>query len=314
MLKISDRGQLLGLLPHLDNSTRWNSTCDSVTLAIRLKPRIQLFCVNHDKYVSRDILSASDWEWLDTLADALVPFKIATKKVEGLAQNGHHGAVWEVLPIIEALLTMLESKFNSLRANGQQLSPLAIAYQNAWQKLQKYYSLTDSSLGIFAAAVLLHPTYRKHYFEEKWSTSGVEEWKPILYHRVQQIWQDEYQEADGGDPEAPNGRELDFLEAYLSGPQNPIQTDNVFESFISGNPVLIDRDSVIAWWTDPTNRFKALRQMALDLFSIPATSAELEREFSSAKRLITPARNRLHDDTIEEVELLRNWWRKGIGK
>lgn len=209
---------------------------------------------------------------------------------------------------------MLESKFNSLRANGQQLSPLAVAYQNAWQKLQKYYSLTDSSLGIFAAAVLLHPTYRKHYFEEKWTTSGVEEWKPILYRRVQQIWQDEYRDADDVDLEVPNGRELDFLEAYLSGPQNPIRTDNVFESYISGNPVLIDRDSVIAWWTDPTNRFKALRQMALDLFSIPATSADQEREFSSAKRLVTPARNRLHNDTIEEVELLRNWWRKGIGR
>lgn len=302
------------LLPHLDNSTRWNSTYDSITLAIRLKPRIQLFCVNHERYVPKDTLSAADWERLEGLEAALLPFKLATKKVEGLAQNGHHGAVWEVLPIIEALLAMLESKFNGLQANGQQASPLGVAYQNSWQKLQKYYNLADSSLGIFAAAILLHPTYRKHYFEERWTARGMQEWKPILYRQVQQVWENEYRGFEGYIPEPVKTTELDFLEAYLTGSQTPIQTDNVFDSFISGNPIMIDRDSVIAWWTDPANRYKAMRQMALDLFSVPATSAELEREFSSAKRLITPTRNRLNDDTIEEVELLRNWWRQGIGK
>jgi hypothetical protein len=45
---------------------------------------------------------------------------------------------------------------------------------------------------------------------------------------------------------------------------------------------------------------------------IPAMSAEIERVFSSAKRLVTPERNRLNDDTIEITELLRYWWGRGI--
>ena len=34
--------------------------------------------------------------------------------------------------------------------------PLAIAYQNAWAKLLKYYELTDKAHSIYAAAILLH--------------------------------------------------------------------------------------------------------------------------------------------------------------
>jgi hypothetical protein len=50
--------------------------------------------------------------------------------------------------------------------------------------------------------------------------------------------------------------------------------------------------------------WKGVRQQALDVLSIPAMSAEIERVFSDAKRLITPDRNRLLDSTIECLELL----------
>jgi hypothetical protein len=56
------------------------------------------------------------------------------------------------------------------------------------------------------------------------------------------------------------------------------------------------------------NPWGALRQMALDLLSIPAMSAEVKRVFSSSRRLITIDRNRLQDDTIEVLQLLKHWW------
>ena len=46
---------------------------------------------------------------------------------------------------------------------------------------------------------------------------------------------------------------------------------------------------------------------ALDTLSIPAMSAECDRVFSSAKKLITPERNALADDTIEVCECLKAW-------
>ena len=55
-----------------------------------------------------------------------------------------------------------------------------------------------------------------------------------------------------------------------------------------------------------------LHRYALDTLAIPATSAECERIFSSAKKLVTPERNRLSDDIIEAIECLKAWWDSGI--
>src|ERR1700761_2637959 len=52
--------------------------------------------------------------------------------------------------------------------------------------------------------------------------------------------------------------------------------------------------------------------MAYDLLSVPYTSCEIERVFSSAKKMVTPERSSLGDDTIEECELLRNWGLNGV--
>ena len=53
-----------------------------------------------------------------------------------------------------------------------------------------------------------------------------------------------------------------------------------------------------------------LARFAFDMLALPATSAECERVFSSAKLLITASRNRLLPDIIEANECLRSWFGK----
>ena len=73
-----------------------------------------------------------------------------------------------------------------------------------------------------------------------------------------------------------------------------------------GTETLADRDMVPPGFentpadTLPIEIFEHRRfsLWALDTLSIPAMSAECERVFSSAKKLITPERNALADDTI----------------
>jgi hypothetical protein len=55
-----------------------------------------------------------------------------------------------------------------------------------------------------------------------------------------------------------------------------------------------------------------LRLPSLRRLAIPAMSAGCERVFSSAKKLITPERNRLHEQFIEASERLKNWWDHGL--
>jgi len=52
--------------------------------------------------------------------------------------------------------------------------------------------------------------------------------------------------------------------------------------------------------------------MALDIFSIPAMSADPERLFSSSKQVLKDTRNWLKSDALEALECLKSWAKEGI--
>jgi hypothetical protein len=52
--------------------------------------------------------------------------------------------------------------------------------------------------------------------------------------------------------------------------------------------------------------------MALDFMTIQAMSAECERLFSAAGRMVTPQRNQLEASTIAICQVLRSWLQAGI--
>ena len=88
-----------------------------------------------------------------------------------------------------------------------------------------------------------------------------------------------------------------------------MEDQDPFDAYIEGAITwLTNVDNVYLWWNDPTNPHHPLRDLAFDVLSIPAMSAEVERAFSSAKRLVTPDRGSLNEQTIEMRELLKNWW------
>jgi hAT family C-terminal dimerisation region len=65
----------------------------------------------------------------------------------------------------------------------------------------------------------------------------------------------------------------------------------------------------IDWWTKAQSDFPTLHLWAFDTLAIlvmSLMSVECERIFSSIKKLITPERNRLHEQIIEASECLKN--------
>ena len=63
------------------------------------------------------------------------------------------------------------------------------------------------------------------------------------------------------------------------------------------------------WWMEPAQRtaYPNLHKMAIDILSILAMSAELERLFLGAKITVIERRNRLGVDTIKYLECLKSW-------
>ena len=78
------------------------------------------------------------------------------------------------------------------------------------------------------------------------------------------------------------------------------------------DPEDIEWSSPLAWWQIHEKAFPRLAQMARDILSIPAMSAEVERLFSSAKLMLPPSRNLLQPDGIEAGECIRSWTLDGL--
>jgi hypothetical protein len=55
-----------------------------------------------------------------------------------------------------------------------------------------------------------------------------------------------------------------------------------------------------------------LRQWAFDTLSIPAMSAEMERLFAQARRMITVDRNRLKIEQLEASLCMKHWLDVGL--
>ena len=72
------------------------------------------------------------------------------------------------------------------------------------------------------------------------------------------------------------------------------------------------RSRPIDWWKANANRYPRLSLMAIDMLTIPSSSAESERTFSSAGRMMTPLRNRLRREIIAMAQCIRSWSAAGI--
>lgn len=75
---------------------------------------------------------------------------------------------------------------------------------------------------------------------------------------------------------------------------------------------LVQTNDARLWWMEPTQRatYPNLSIMALDILSILAMSAALERLFSGAKITITDRRNRLGIEAVQALECLKSWLKK----
>ena len=137
-------------------------------------------------------------------------------------------------------------------------------------------------------------------------------WKESMLHTVKKIWEDNYKDKEPIRQSIPLKRKPDFLDRFFNKHRDKA-TGDAFDSYVRGTPVVFindDEEDLLNWWQvmgDPQ-----LRQQAYDLLSIPAMSAEVERIFSSAKRTISLDRHRLSDEAIEQLELLRHWWLRGL--
>jgi hypothetical protein len=320
-----------------DGGVRWNSTYSMLRRALKLRDAIDLYYKRYkeprdpNEYnLLDDELTTEDWEMIQKFVDLLRPFKAMTKELEGNANKagseGSKGAIWEVLESMDFLSLKLEGLAASLQ--HEEANYFTVGIETGWQKLQKYYDLTDQS-PIYRAAIVLHPASKEFYFEEKWANH--KDWIKAMKQAVKGLFQ-QYADAAVAATLTEVGEDTETTEIEQDGeeivtefqsfrriskkfkPKKRVRVQDEYDSYIDEFPDEKDRliTDPLEWWNVNGWRYPILQKMAYDLFSIPGMSSECERVFSQAKKLITDERNRLGPATIEADECLKNWITTGL--
>lgn len=291
-----------GLMPHRDNNTRWNSWYEMLNWAIeKIKP--QLIALTHEEPdLSDDLLTADNWKDLIQIRDFLKGFYDTTKVTESRAAT-----LDRVLPTMDFLL----ERFEEAEVQFATHTFMRESVQAGYTKMLQYWNKTERSPA-YVAAIVLNPALKYMYFD-RWDP----EWQPQMKQAMKTFWEDTYR-SNTGLPERPVDDSIETDNQYIIWMRRQVRvqhdaTDEL-ERYLN-EPLLVENDrSAIEWWVMPEQRRRLplLSTMAIDIYSIPAMSAEPERVFSGAKHTITDQRNSLKIETIELLECLKSWFRIGI--
>lgn len=191
--------------------TRWNSYYLAFQRATKLQATYNLYAEHHinataikDAYAARhhnkppdapnlmrsNGLTAANCAIIIEYQDCLEPLKFAAERLEGRGKAGKFGAIYEVIPVMEYVLSSLETRtrpYSLVDFNVHAEAPedhLAINLRAAWRKADEYYNKLDDS-PVYYAAVCLHPYY-KHYCDNSWADKA--DWLNAANVGFQRLW------------------------------------------------------------------------------------------------------------------------------
>lgn len=290
-----------------------------------------------------DRMSEEDWDVVDALIQVLGPFDEISVRLQGNPKTSDDdcvatGSFWEYFPSFEYLLTHLEElKQNKafLGSLGDATAQMVAAHINlAWMKLNEYYNKLWPVA--YIGAVVLHPCFgwpALRYHWEGHAEAG--NWEEDYRTRLHKLWKEEYANCVAPSSAIPvtasrraglTGYDA-FLAQTLGKRKRTTAVDKAGLASRSSPQVLDEYERYsqtfvpaadeyqfkpFSWWQEHEMEYPNLSRMASDLLSIPTMSAETERSFSSAGKMVTPLRTRLDRHTIGMAQSMRSWSREGI--
>jgi hypothetical protein len=290
----------------LDRGIKWNSTCDMLERAFKLKDAIELyqghFKGDEDEPLDDDVLTSDDWLELRELLDLLLPLRIVSLTLQSNGKDCNHGSLWQALPAIDYLMTKLET----LKAKHKFLpnTHFKAAINLGWKKLNKYYTLSDTTPA-YRAAIVIHPAKKMAWFENKWKELHPQ-WVTKAKDAVYSLYLDyKRRHADEALLTHQPAKELSEFEQYNLIEDEHSLTDD-FERYLREERAPAGTNP-LTWWRHNHQRYPILRHMAWDLLGTPASSSADERTFSKAGQVLDESRYSILADLAEANQCLKSW-------
>ena len=73
-----------------------------------------------------------------------------------------------------------------------------------------------------------------------------------------------------------------------------------------------ETDNILEWWKIYETKYPTLSKIARDFLCVPASSAPVERIFSSSGNIVTAKRNRLDEESIRILTALNSWQKEEL--
>jgi hypothetical protein len=296
--------------------TRWNSYYLCFEHAVRLQSAVNAYANSHIERVRDETtyavskgnkmpeaqpwmrstgLTADDWQVVTEYIDVLGPLKACTKRLEGRGGQGNFGAIAEIIPTFEYLLSELESRLQSyedVAHDAHKDAPedhLAINLRAVLLKAREYYNKFDLSPAYYAATIL-HPRY-KTYCNTAWAQNP--EWLELNNGNFQALWA-QYRSLPEPRTQTrrPKSNNIDDAINSILDPGNTNHEDDEFDMWKRREPQVEagseHAQNPILYWVELRDRYPNLSKLAIDVLSIPASSCECERAFSELGDLLEP--------------------------
>lgn len=297
--------------------------------ARRRNPAAELASQRPRLFIAEQGLQAKDWATIADYINVLQPFKEATLLLEGRGSAGSSGAIWEVLPTFDWLITTLEGHIERLKEACYTQDPdspedhVLLNCQRALLKLEAYYQKLVEAPAYFIAAKL-HPTY-KDLLATKWTSPERRIWLTkgnadlIAAFRVEKARLRRSPPSSSEPPQkvartSYSGR-AEYLRASLSQ-ANMLRDDEDELKRWDNEPILPENHPLaldpIQHWVSRAEQYPTLSKLALDILSIPASAADCERTFSELGDLLETRRLKMKPDILSALQSLRSWKRLGL--
>jgi hypothetical protein len=287
-----------------------------------------------------DELSSKEWEGVQQLVDFLQAPVEMTKRLEGNNSASGFGSLWHTLTNLQALWKLYSSTkagFDDLDNSNSDYFIAAV--KHGLEKLSSYFEklIIEPEVSYYVVATTLHPALRLAWFQTHWKQYA--DWVKRARDSTTRVFKQYIvREIDDDDDTAllllrrkvPGGNtdlysqtmavDLMFLTGSKSHKRQKrtTQLEEYFDDLRNDLTNASEQQLALLhdpwhWWLEiGHNKYPVVFKIATDYLSIPATSCECERSFSTAKRTITSDRNPFSAATIEALQLQKNWVRHGV--
>lgn len=281
---------------------------------------------------------------LEIWAQILKDFRqlcLAEEANSDLTTQGTAAGVIQGLTYIYERLAASKIEIRSLNLASHLAKPFIIGLDEATLKTMKYLNLIELS-PLYYCAIFLDPNLRLLWFEDKWAPYDARKWYKRAESGIKKVFV-EYSNTAAAAAASPlpiqtpstQLQEIEDLDLYsdpvMERPTAYAQFNRLSTKVLAKKRKIAAKEDdftrytkywdpaawsevtdIIAWWHQHQNEFPVLAQMAFDILSIPGMSAEVERIFSAAGRLISDCRNGLKDDTIEACQVQQHGLKNGL--